>query len=65
MRVTERYGQILGASSTSQNRENNVMNMLVCPETFILQVIAERMHGGSPPRFGRAVRDVLTIMTHG
>jgi hypothetical protein len=39
--VTGRCEKILGTSSTHQNRKNSNMNM--CPETFNLWVIAERM----------------------
>jgi hypothetical protein len=56
--VTERYGQILGEISTYQNRENIDMDMLTCPETFILWVVAERTHDSAPAHFSRAVREM-------
>jgi hypothetical protein len=37
----------------------------MCPETFNLRVIAERIHDGTPPRCSRAVRDVLSNTYHG
>jgi hypothetical protein len=32
----------------------------MCPETFHLWVIAERIHDGAPAYFSRAVRDFLS-----
>jgi hypothetical protein len=47
--VIERCGQTLGMSSTYRNKKN--VHISMCPETFNLRVVAERilyMHDGAP-----------------
>jgi hypothetical protein len=59
-------GKILGTSAAYQNKKKNI-HINMCPKTFNLWVIAERilyMHGGAPAHFSRAVWDVLNDTYH-